>query len=121
MATGNKFECANPILSVANMARSLQYYVEVLGFMNAPWGGADFTLVTRDNAGIYLAAGMQGHPGTWAWIGVEDVSALHDEYKAKGATISSPPKSYPWALEMTVTDPDGHVLRFGSDPRGRVR
>ena len=43
-----KFECANPILSVADMARSLRYYVEVLGFSNAEWGGDEFTYVTRD-------------------------------------------------------------------------
>ena len=41
------FECANPILSVADMARSLRYYVDVLGFRNAEWGDGSFTLVTR--------------------------------------------------------------------------
>ena len=84
-AARTKFECANPILSVGNMARSILYYVDVLGFTNADWGGDDFTCVTRDGAGIYLSAGDQGQPG-------------------------------PWAYEMKVTDPDGHVLRFGSEP-----
>lgn len=27
-----------------------------------------------------------------------------------------PPTSYSWALEFQVEDPDGNVLRFGSDP-----
>ena len=27
------------------------------------------------------------------------------------------PEHYPWAYEMKVTDPDGHVLRFGSEPK----
>ena len=112
-----RFEGANPILSVANMAQSLQYYVEVLGFSNAEWGGDDFTFVTRDAAGIYLCEGDQGRPGTWVWIGVEDVEILHEEYKAKGATILHPPENFPWACEMKVGDPDGHVLRFGSDPK----
>jgi predicted enzyme related to lactoylglutathione lyase len=112
-----KFECANPILRVADMARSLQYYVEVLGFSNAKWGGDDFTCVTRDGAGIYLCKGDQGQPGTWIWIGVSDVDVLHEEYKTKGATILYPPENFPWAYEMKVSDPDGHVLRFGSDPK----
>jgi len=112
-----KFECANPILSVADMARSVRYYVDVLGFTNADWGGDDFTCVTRDNAGIYLSEGDQGQPGTWAWIGVGDVEALYEEYKARGAAILHPPETYPWACEMKVADPDGHVLRFGSDPK----
>ena len=115
--TRTKFECANPILSVRDMARSIRYYVDVLGFSKADWGGDDFTCVTRDNAGIYLSEGDQGQPGTWAWIGVENVEALYEEYKAKGATILHPPENYAWALEMKVGDPDGHVLRFGSDPK----
>jgi predicted enzyme related to lactoylglutathione lyase len=114
--TRTKFECANPILKVTDMARSLRYYVEVLGFTNAEWGSDDFTCVTRDDAGIYLSEGDQGQPGTWVWIGVSDVEALHEELKAKGATILHPPESFPWACEMKVADPDGHVLRFGSDP-----
>ena len=70
-----KFECANPILNVADMTRSVQYYVDVLGFINAEWGGDEFTCVTRDGAGIYLCEGDQGQPGTWVWIGVDDVAA----------------------------------------------
>ena len=112
-----KFECANPILSVKDMARSVRYYVDVLGFTNADWGGDDFTFVTRDNAGIYLSEGDQGQPGTWAWIGVEDVGVLYAEYKAKGAHILHAPENHPWAYEMKVADPDGHVLRFGSEPK----
>ena len=112
-----RFECANPILRVADMRRSLRYYIEVLGFTNAEWGGDDFTLVSRDAAGIYLSEGDQGHPGTWVWIGVEDVGALYREYSASGAVVREPPRNFPWAYEMKVEDPDGHILRFGSDPR----
>ena len=43
-----KFASANPILSVADVTRSVRYYVDVLGFSNAEWGGDDFTLVTRE-------------------------------------------------------------------------
>jgi len=110
------FEGASPILMVADMARSVRYYVDVLGFTNAEWGGDDFTFVTRDNAGIYLSEGDQGQTGTWVWVGVSDVAALFEEYKAKNAIILEPPKNYPWAYEMKIGDPDGHVLRFGSDP-----
>lgn len=112
-----RFEYANPILSVADLSRSVRYYVDVLGFTNAEWGGDDFTLVSRDGAGIYLCRRDQGNPGTWAWVGVEDVAALHDEYTRSGAIIVDGPRNFPWAYEMKVTDPDGHVLRFGSEPR----
>ena len=113
-----RFERADPILRVEDLQRSLRYYVDVLGFTNAEWGGDDFTCVSRDAASIYLSEGDQGHAGTWVWIGVEDVRSLHEELKAKGAMILHPPQNFPWALEMKVGDPDGHVLRFGSDPDG---
>jgi predicted enzyme related to lactoylglutathione lyase len=48
---------------------------------------------------------------------VEDVEKLHEQYKALGLTIRLPPTNFPWALEMQVEDPDGNVLRFGSEPR----
>ena len=115
-AVRTTFEHAAPILNVADMARSVRYYVDVLGFSNAAWGSDEFTCVTRDGATIYLAAGGQGHPGTWVWLGVEDVEMLHEEYRQSGGTILQPPERFPWACEMKVGDPDGHVLRFGSDP-----
>lgn len=111
-----KFEGAEPILRVTDMSRSVRYYVDVLGFRNAEWGNEHFTAVSRDNAGIYLCSGEQGQPGTWAWIGVSDVAALYNEYRARGADIRLPPTNYSWAYEMQVRDPDGNVLRFGSDP-----
>ena len=111
-----RFEHAEPILCVSSMAESVRYYTETLGFVNADWGTDDFTSVSRDGAGIYLCQGSQGHPGTWAWIGVADADALYREYVAAGARVRHPPRNYPWALEIHVEDPDGHVLRFGSEP-----
>ena len=112
-----RFENSQPILKVEDMSVSLRYYVDVLGFENAKWGTSDFTCVNNDQAGIYLCQGGQGQVGTWVWIGVEDVGALHQEYLASAAKIRHPPTNYPWAYEMKVEDPDGHVLRFGSDAK----
>jgi uncharacterized glyoxalase superfamily protein PhnB len=116
-AARTSFEHADPILRVEDMSRALRYYVDVLGFTNADWGSDEFTCVSRDTASIYLCRGDQGQPGTWVWVGVENVDELYAEYTASGATIHHPPENYPWALEMKVGDPDGHVLRFGSEPR----
>jgi len=112
-----RFENSQPILRVRSMAASLKYYVDVLGFKNAHWGTEFFTSVNRDDAGIYLCQGNQGVPGTWVWVGVEDVAALFEEYRKNGAKIRMPPGNYPWAYEMHIEDPDGHVLRFGSEPK----
>jgi predicted enzyme related to lactoylglutathione lyase len=90
--------------------------VDKLGFKNAAWGDDNFTSVNRDGAGIYLCRGGQGRGGAWVWVGVEDAEKLHQELKACGAPILMPLTNYPWALEFHVEDPDGNVLRFGSEP-----
>jgi predicted enzyme related to lactoylglutathione lyase len=116
-ASKTKFENATPILNVSDLVVSVRYYVEALGFTRANWGNDIFTSVSRDRAAIYLCQGGQGRPGTWVWIGVEDAATLYEEYKASGARILRAPQNYPWAFEIHVEDPDGHVLRFGSESR----
>jgi catechol 2,3-dioxygenase-like lactoylglutathione lyase family enzyme len=116
ITTDLRVECINPILRVADIAASLRFYVDLLGFTNAPWGGADFTCVSRDGALIYLCQADRDCGGTWMWIGIEDVAALHAALTARGVAIRKPPTKRPWALEMEIEDPDGNLLRFGSDP-----
>ena len=98
------------------MAASMAYYVDVLGFEKEEWSNADFGCVSRDGCSIYLSNRSQGQPGAYVWVGVEDVGVLYEEYKRSGAKIHEPPTNYPWALQMQVCDPDGNVLRIGSDP-----
>lgn len=110
------FEHSTPILRVDDIEASVRFYVDLLGFTNADWGTDDFTCVTRDGAAFYLCRGGQGRGGAWAWVGVADTQALYDEYTARGVAIRMLPTNYPWALEMHVEDPDGNVVRFGSEP-----
>jgi len=112
-----RVEGIQAILRVENMQASLRFYVDVLGFENASWGDGDFTSLSRDGAAIYLCRGDQGRGGAWVWIGVDDVEKLHEECIARGVIIRLAPTNYPWALEMHIEDPDGNVLRFGSEPR----
>lgn len=100
------------------MSRSVRYYVDVLGFEKAAWGSEAFSHVGREGRGIYLCRGGQGHAGAWVWIGVGDVRALYQTYKDRGAIIRQEPKNESWVLEMQIEDPDGNVVRFGSDPEG---
>jgi predicted lactoylglutathione lyase len=112
-----RFEGAVPILRVQNLQASLDYYTNRLGFKVDWQEPAVMASVSRDRASVMLCQGAQGNPGTWVWVGVEDCSALFEEYTASGATIGLPPTNYEWAYEIHVEDPDGHVLRFGSEPR----
>ena len=112
-----RFHPASPILRVGNLATSLRYYVDLLGF-SIDWEyGGRIASVSRDSCCLFLCEGDQGNPGAWAWIGVGDADALHEELRAKGARIRHRPTNYPWALEMQVEDLDGNVLRLGSDSR----
>jgi catechol 2,3-dioxygenase-like lactoylglutathione lyase family enzyme len=111
-----RFESSQPIFRVEDMQAALHFYVDLLGFQNAPWGNEDFTSVNRDGAGIYLCRGSQGRGAAWAWVGVEDAALLYEECLASGVKIRLAPTRFQWALEMQVEDPDGNVLRLGSDP-----
>jgi uncharacterized glyoxalase superfamily protein PhnB len=106
-----------PILRVADLDASLAYYVEKLGF-ELQWRGEGMASVGRDRTSVMLCHGDQGHAGTWLWIAVSDVDALHAELTERGARLRHGPANYPWgSRECQVTDPDGHVLRFGADLR----
>jgi catechol 2,3-dioxygenase-like lactoylglutathione lyase family enzyme len=106
-----------PVLSVKDMNASRAFYIGILGFEEAEWGSDDFTSIGRDRWGIYFCKGAQGNPGTWIWIGFGgDIIALHEELKSKGVAIKLPPTNFSWAMEMQIEDPDGHVLRFATDP-----
>jgi len=110
------FEGQTPILRVKDMDASLSYYVQRLGF-KVNWKSPYFACVSRDRCSLFLSYGDQGHVGGWVWIGVEDASALCEEYKCSGAKIRHAPTNYEWAYEMQVEDIDGNVLRMGSEPK----
>jgi predicted enzyme related to lactoylglutathione lyase len=105
-----------PILRCEDFAAAKRYYLDVLGFtldFDAPW----MAQVSRDRCAIMLCDRHQGEGGTWVWIGVEDADALYAEFVAKGAIIRDPPQNFEWSYEFQVEDPNGHVLRFGSEPK----
>jgi len=121
VGTRIEFGGVTPILRVNDVAASVAYYVQKLGF-KVNWGYPEegksfFASVERGRCCLFLCAGDQGHPGSWVWIDGKDVEALHREFVATGATIRNPPTNYEWALEMQVEDLDGNILRFGSDPK----
>jgi len=112
-------ENVTPILRVEDIEASRRYYIQTLGF-SLDWDAGGMISVSRDHNAIMLCERDQGQPGTWLWIGVDDADSLFAEFSAKGARIRSPPENFSWAYEFEVEDPDGHVLRFGSEPKAPV-
>jgi predicted lactoylglutathione lyase len=106
-----------PILRVEELEVSRRYYIEKLGFV-LDWDyEGKMISVSRSGKAIMLCEREQGQAGTWLWIGVDDADALFAEYSAKGVRIRKPPQNFSWAYEFTIEDPDGHILRFGADPK----
>jgi catechol 2,3-dioxygenase-like lactoylglutathione lyase family enzyme len=111
------FEGITPIFSVRDLSVSIDYYVRVLGFVLDWEGPGGFASVSRGGCAIFLAEGDQGHPGGWVWIGVGDVDALFKEFNRPDVRVRQAPTNFDWAYEMQVEDPDGNVIRFGSEPK----
>lgn len=118
--TSLTFGGVTPILRVQSLAAAVDYYVNVLGFKIDFHEPGIIASVSRDRCCIFLIEGDQGNPGSWVWIGVSDVDALYEVYQSKGALIRQPPTNFSWACEMQIQDPDGNVLRMGSEPKDGV-
>ena len=112
-----RIEGITVILNVKDISVSKDFYIGILGFREVDWGNNNLTCIEGDKASIYLCKGDQGCKGTWVWVGFDgDIFSLHDELMAKGVVIRQKPTNFSWALEMHIEDPDGHVLKFGTDP-----
>lgn len=112
-----EFGAVTPVLRVSDVKASRDYYVKTLGFKVNFEHEDYFVSVSRGRCTLFLSAGDQGHSGSWVWIDGKDVDVVYEEYRSSGAKIRHPPTNYPWALEMQVEDPDGNVLRIGSEQR----
>jgi catechol 2,3-dioxygenase-like lactoylglutathione lyase family enzyme len=114
-AVGPTLGRLTPILRVADLDASVAYYVERLGF-RLQWRADPVASVGRDEATLMLCMGDQGQAGAWVWGTTSDADVLYAEFETRGAQLRHPPTNYPWgSRECQVSDPDGHVLRFGAD------
>ncbi len=108
---------ATPILAVRDISTSVNFYTTQLGFRKTwEWGNpAAFVSIERDDALIFLAEREQGQPGTWIYLAVNDVDAIHKELVQRRVHILEPPADRDWGMrEMLIEDPDGHHLRIGA-------
>jgi GNAT superfamily N-acetyltransferase len=108
-----------PVLAVADLPATAEYYEKVLGFRTLwTWGSPpDFGCVGLGAVELFLSQmrrlsqRIEGHQVClWA----DDVQALYERHTAAGARIVSPIENKPWHLrEYTVRDCNGYHLRFG--------
>ena len=128
------FKKLTPNLVVANVERSLAFYVDTLGFERgmtvpdqSPFAFASVTggpveIFFNDAAGAVTEyPGFTGKPigatGT-LFIEVEGVDALHDRLKS-GIRIVLPIVTQFYGMrEFAIEDPDGYVITFAERQQG---
>jgi predicted enzyme related to lactoylglutathione lyase len=114
----------SPVLLVADIVRSVEYYRDRLGFECEVYGNPpDFAAARRDDATLLLAlcADPERIVPNWnvhniwnAYIRVDDADAVYEEVQRRGAGIDYTIYDAPHGFrEFGVQDPDGHDIAFG--------
>jgi catechol 2,3-dioxygenase-like lactoylglutathione lyase family enzyme len=121
-----KVGAAVPVFRVANVARSMAWYADVLGFSPDPVGPpADpvFAILRRDGVELMLqrvSTGV-GEPrsattagGGWdVYIRVDDVQRFYDAIRARVPDVGPIATRVHGCREFEVGDPDGHRVVLG--------
>jgi catechol 2,3-dioxygenase-like lactoylglutathione lyase family enzyme len=114
-----RFTGLAPVLLVPDVAAALAWYRDVLGCEVEPWRPepGDYGYVTRDACAIHVARAPAARPNgepfdVYLWV--DDVEALHEALRARGADVLHPPTDRPWGMrEIRVRDLNGYVLGIG--------
>lgn len=108
------------VLAVKDLERSVCYYEEKLGFTK-DWGAHGWQQLHRDRFVVMLgecsddveAFETRNH-SYFAYVEMQNVDALHQEFAAKGVQIMYPLRSQPWGMrEFGICTVDGHRIMFG--------
>ena len=115
----------SPVLLVADLRRSVDYFSNRLGFECHVFGDPpNFATAARDVAVILIALSDQPErlvphwqivDKMWdAYIRVDDADAMYAEVQQRGAGIDYTIYDAPHGFrEFGVQDPDGHDIAFG--------
>lgn len=112
-----------PILLAPDVQEALDYYRDTLGFeVGAYEGDSDvYGYARRDGCNIHIAHADHCRPNSDlvsnlfdVYIWVDDVEAVHDELRERGANILHGPTERPWGMrEIRVRELNGYVLGIG--------
>jgi catechol 2,3-dioxygenase-like lactoylglutathione lyase family enzyme len=115
----------SPVLLIADVERSVEYYRDRLGFEVETYGDPpDFVTARRDDATILMALCSEPErivpnwrivTNVWnVYIRVDDADAIYAEVQERGAGIDYTIYDAPHGFrEFGVQDPDGHDIAFG--------
>ena len=115
------FKQAIPVLHVSSSAAAERFYCRGLGFQqrfayrpDGPKLDPCYMGLIRDEVVLHLSSFLgDGVPGGVANFIVDDLNALHAEFRTKGVPIDVEPVDQSWGnREMYVSDADGNSVRF---------
>lgn len=112
-----------PILNVADLAASLDWFARLGWTKRWTWSASDgpgrpgFGSVASGDWEIFLCQDGQGgrgaDHGVWLSIWIDDVDALYAACQRANIEVLQPPQNEPWGVrEMHIRHPDGHVFRM---------
>ena len=111
---------AATVFVVTDMAKSVGYYRDMLGFqVTFEYGQPTFyACLCRDEVALHLIASAQTKrlPGNGGIsVFVRDVDAVYAELAVRGAKLVSQPQNYDYGMrDFDIVDLDGNQLTFGT-------
>jgi catechol 2,3-dioxygenase-like lactoylglutathione lyase family enzyme len=109
------------VLVVADVARSLDFYVGTLGCTECFRVGdpPDYAAVEREALVLNLMPASRApsaHGQAHLHVMVTGLDALHAELVARGCAMEVPPTEFWYGLrEFSLRDPDGNRITFGEE------
>ena len=118
--TQDNFSHFASILPVADVAASLAYYRDQLGFtVEFTWNDpVDYAVLRRGGVSIHLSrridAGRPSPKHAVLYAFVHDADQLYQEYRSKDVAIETPLGTRDYGMkDFDVRDPEGYLLTFG--------
>lgn len=117
-----EFKQVRSVLAVKDLPVSVAFYRDSLGF-TVDLEADGWCFLSRGGFRLMLGhcpdeipAGQIKDHSYFAYVVVEGVDALHEEFRARGLASLPAPESKPWGMrEFMVTTPDGHRIMFAED------
>lgn len=109
------FGKAIPVLASLDIARTLQFFNEILGFKTQHIENASYGMAARGDVEIHFWLCNEKHiaENTSCYVRVDDVYALHAELKSRWPALEHVAEREWGMAELYVIDPDGNLIKFG--------
>jgi catechol 2,3-dioxygenase-like lactoylglutathione lyase family enzyme len=117
-----KLTSSRYVLAVNNLAISADFYKSKLGFQTL-WEGDGWHFLIRDEIKIMLGECPDDKPASeinchsyFAYVEVNRIDALYEEFKSKRIEVLSKIENKPWGQrEFSIRTIDGHRITFGEE------